>query len=84
MSRIHLAHYGSSALELEPSYWLRIGAISPKRWAFFIEKSSGSTAHFVHHIIDPATGLPAAVTWRVVSVGAATCVEANAAATASR
>jgi thiamine biosynthesis lipoprotein len=37
----------------------------------------------VHHIIDPATGWPASVTWRTVSVAAATCVEANAAATAS-
>ncbi len=39
--------------------------------------------HDVHHIIDPATGLPATATWRTVSVAAATCVEANAAATAS-
>lgn len=37
----------------------------------------------VHHIIDPATGLPATVAWRTVSVAAATCVEANAAATAA-
>ena len=37
----------------------------------------------VHHIIDPATGLPATVEWRTVSVAAATCVEANAAATAA-
>lgn len=37
----------------------------------------------VHHIIDPATGLPAASVWRTVSVAAATCVEANAAATAA-
>ena len=40
-------------------------------------------AHDVHHIVDPATGLPAEVTWRTVSVAAATCVEANAAATAA-
>jgi len=37
----------------------------------------------VHHIIDPATGLPVAPVWRTVSVAAATCVEANAAATAA-
>lgn len=37
----------------------------------------------LHHIVDPATGLPAAPCWRTVSVGAATCVDANAAATAS-
>ena len=37
----------------------------------------------LHHIVDPATGLPAASCWRTVSVAAATCVDANAAATAS-
>lgn len=37
----------------------------------------------LHHIIDPATGLPAQTPWTLVSVAAATCVEANAAATAA-
>jgi thiamine biosynthesis lipoprotein len=37
----------------------------------------------LHHIVDPATGLPAASCWRTVSVAAATCVDANAAATAA-
>jgi thiamine biosynthesis lipoprotein len=36
-----------------------------------------------HHILDPATGLPAASAWRAVSVAAASCVEANTAATAA-
>ena len=36
-----------------------------------------------HHIIDPSTGLPAQTPWAMVSVAAATCVEANAAATAA-
>jgi thiamine biosynthesis lipoprotein len=36
-----------------------------------------------HHIIDPATGLPAAPHWRTVSVVAETCVDANTAATAA-
>ena len=36
----------------------------------------------MHHIIDPATGLPAEGIWRTASVAAATCAEANAAATA--
>jgi thiamine biosynthesis lipoprotein ApbE len=39
--------------------------------------------HEVHHIVDPATGLPAASPWRTVSVVAASCVGANAAATAA-
>jgi FAD:protein FMN transferase len=37
----------------------------------------------VHHIVDPRTGLPAAEVWRTSSVTALTCVDANAAATAS-
>ena len=40
-------------------------------------------AHQVHHIVDPATGLPAAPYWRTVSTTAATCVQANAASTAA-
>ncbi len=37
----------------------------------------------LHHIIDPATGLPAAGPWRTASVVAGTCVDANTAATAA-
>jgi thiamine biosynthesis lipoprotein len=37
----------------------------------------------MHHIVDPRTGRPAAGPWRTVSVAAATCAEANAAATAA-
>jgi thiamine biosynthesis lipoprotein len=37
----------------------------------------------LHHIIDPATGRPAAGNWRTVSVAAADCVDANAASTAA-
>jgi FAD:protein FMN transferase len=37
----------------------------------------------VHHIVDPATGEPAAPVWRTVSVAAASCVDANAASTAA-
>jgi thiamine biosynthesis lipoprotein len=37
----------------------------------------------LHHIMDPRTGMPAAGPWRTVSVAAASCAEANAAATAS-
>ncbi|MBJ7596150.1 MAG: FAD:protein FMN transferase [Candidatus Dormibacteraeota bacterium] len=37
----------------------------------------------IHHIIDPATGLPARTPWSMVSVAAASCLEANAAATAA-
>ena len=37
----------------------------------------------LHHIIDPRTGVPVDSVWRLVTVVAATCVDANAAATAS-
>ncbi|MFD5813000.1 FAD:protein FMN transferase [Streptomyces sp. NPDC127038] len=37
----------------------------------------------LHHIVDPATGEPAAVVWRTVTVAAATCVDANTASTAA-
>jgi thiamine biosynthesis lipoprotein len=37
----------------------------------------------LHHIIVPATGLPARSCWRAVSVAAAGCVDANTASTAA-
>jgi thiamine biosynthesis lipoprotein len=39
--------------------------------------------HTMHHIIDPATGMPVLQTWRTVSVAAATCTDANIATTAA-
>ncbi len=39
--------------------------------------------HVVHDIIDPRTGMPAVTPWAMVTVAAATCLEANAAATAA-
>ncbi len=36
-----------------------------------------------HHLLDPATGLPATGPWRTATVAAATCADANAAATAA-
>ncbi len=39
--------------------------------------------HRVHHLVEPATGLPTDSPWRTVSVAAATCVDANTASTAA-
>ena len=36
-----------------------------------------------HHLLDPATGLPATGPWRTATVVAATCADANVAATAA-
>lgn len=43
----------------------------------------GHDGQAMHHIIDPATGRPAQTTWRTVSVAAASCADANVAATAA-
>jgi thiamine biosynthesis lipoprotein ApbE len=40
-------------------------------------------AQTLHHIIDPALGVPARGPWRTVSVAAADCADANIAATAA-
>jgi thiamine biosynthesis lipoprotein len=40
-------------------------------------------SHHVHHIVDPGTGLPALEHWSTVTTTAASCVQANAAATAA-
>jgi thiamine biosynthesis lipoprotein len=39
--------------------------------------------HWLHHIMDPATGAPAGEYWRTVSVAAGSCLDANAASTAA-
>ena len=46
-----------------------------RRW------SRGGVA--LHHIVDPATGCPVRGPWRAATVAAATCLEANVAATAA-
>lgn len=37
----------------------------------------------LHHIVDPATGLPPVTPWRSATVAAGSCVDANAASTAA-
>jgi thiamine biosynthesis lipoprotein len=54
---------------------LATSSTTVRRW-----RRAGRT---VHHIVDPATGEPAAPVWRTVSVAAASCVDANTASTAA-
>ena len=46
-------------------------------------RRSGDGAEAVHHLIDPASGRPAAGHWRTASVTAGTCLDANIASTAA-
>ncbi|MGO9456241.1 MAG: FAD:protein FMN transferase [Acidimicrobiales bacterium] len=64
----------SSAVSIA-SGGLATSGISARRWRL------GSRV--VHHIVDPATGRPATPVWRTVSVAASSCLDANAASTAS-
>jgi thiamine biosynthesis lipoprotein len=58
-----------------PAGGLATSSIRCRQW-----RRGGRT---LHHIVDPRTGLPAAGPWRTASVAAASCAEANAAATAA-
>jgi thiamine biosynthesis lipoprotein len=71
-------------------------AAGPEAEGEIVEVSSGGVAtssttvrrwsrgtEELHHVVDPATGRSAEVVWRTVSVAAATCVDANVAATAA-
>jgi FAD:protein FMN transferase len=63
-----------------PTISVRSGALATsstttRRWQ--------TTAGLAHHILDPRTGAPTDPPWRTVSVTAATCVDANTAATAA-
>ncbi len=54
---------------------LATSGIGRRRWLL------GGTP--VHHLVDPATGLPADTHWKTVSVAAGSCVDANTASTAA-
>jgi thiamine biosynthesis lipoprotein len=54
---------------------LATSSVTTRRWS-----RSGEE---MHHIIDPATGVPAQGPWRTASVAAGNCTDANIAATAA-
>jgi thiamine biosynthesis lipoprotein ApbE len=66
---------GPSAVVAIREGGLATSSIAARRW-----QRGGDV---LHHILDPRTGLPAAAVWRTVSVAAATCADANTAATAA-
>jgi thiamine biosynthesis lipoprotein len=58
-----------------PGGAIATSSVTCRRW-----RRGGVT---LHHIVDPGTGRPANGPWRTASVAAATCADANAAATAA-
>jgi FAD:protein FMN transferase len=54
---------------------LATSSVAARRW--------NRGGNVLHHILDPRTGLPAAPVWRTASVAAASCADANTAATAA-
>jgi thiamine biosynthesis lipoprotein len=69
-----------TCLEADPVVALREGGLATSSTTCRSWRRAGLTHH---HIVDPRTGASAAPVWRTVSVAAATCVDANAAATAA-
>jgi thiamine biosynthesis lipoprotein len=71
----------------------RDGTTAPGQWIALssggLATSSTTARHWqmpwgaVHHLVDPATGTPAAGPWRTVTVAAASCLDANTASTAA-
>ena len=68
-------HGGPVQLVRLPAGAVATSSVTCRKW-----RRSGRV---LHHIVDPRTGQPADGPWRTVSVAAATCADANAAATAA-
>ena len=71
---------GAAIAESEETISIRTGGIATSSTTVRRWMRGGAV---LHHIIDPATGLPANSCWRTASVIAATCVDANIASTAA-
>jgi len=75
-SSVNVDDHGSEAeLVIVRDGGLATSSTTVRRW------HRGGTQ--LHHILDPATGLPVDGRWRTATVAAATCLEANAASTAA-
>jgi len=79
--RVALADdHAQSVTEQDPTVAVTGGALATSGIRVRTWRRAGRT---LHHIIDPATGEPAAPVWRTVTVAAATCVDANTFSTAA-
>ncbi|MER6290779.1 FAD:protein FMN transferase [Streptomyces sviceus] len=79
--RIALADdHARAAADPGPAVAVTEGALATSGIRVRTWRRAGRT---LHHIVDPATGEPAAAVWRTVTVAAATCVDANTASTAA-
>ncbi|MEN8603300.1 FAD:protein FMN transferase [Microbacterium rhizosphaerae] len=62
-------------VSLEPGWAIATSSTLHRRW-----RKSG---RWMHHILDPRSGLPAPMTWRTATVAAPDCLRANAFSTAA-
>jgi thiamine biosynthesis lipoprotein len=67
----------------EPATTVRIAAGSGLATSSTLHRAWTKGGARVHHIVDPATGLPAQSVWRTASVAAESCFVANAMSTAA-
>jgi len=67
----------------DPSAQVELAAGTALATSSTIRRTWQRGAEQLHHIVDPRTGRPAEAVWRSVSVVAASCRDANAAATAT-
>lgn len=63
--------------------WVALGPGDAIATSSTVSRAWSRGSRRLHHIVDPATGLPATSPWRCVTVAAASCVDANTASTAS-
>ncbi|MCL2793834.1 MAG: FAD:protein FMN transferase [Microbacteriaceae bacterium] len=62
-------------ISLEPGWAVATSSTLHRRW-----RAGGK---WMHHVLDPRSGLPAPETWRTVTVAAPSCLRANALSTAA-
>jgi thiamine biosynthesis lipoprotein ApbE len=77
---VRLADDSAAADPGLPSVRIRTGGLATSSTAVRRWRRGGVG---LHHILDPLTGLPADTPWRTVSVAAASCLDAQIAATAT-